>query len=150
MDQTVRPLLATAEQATAWLGLPAATIERLAFEGELPAVWVGNEPRFTYAALEQWAFEASTTMVRTLAPKERSPRRARTGLSPRVRFLVLRRDDYCCRYCGRRPPNVELAVDHIIPVVDGGPDDLDNLTTACVDCNTGKGRLPATEPLATP
>jgi hypothetical protein len=53
------------------------------------------------------------------------------------RFLVLKRDRYRCRICNRS--GVELEVDHIVPVSQGGTDRLDNLQTACRECNRGKG-----------
>ena len=59
--------------------------------------------------------------------------------SKRVRFDVFKRDEFTCQYCGRRTPDVILHVDHIIPRVDGGGDEIDNLTTSCEDCNLGKG-----------
>ncbi len=60
-------------------------------------------------------------------------------LQPKVRFAVLNRDGFSCRYCGRSAPDVDLHVDHVIPVARGGTNDLDNLVTACADCNLGKG-----------
>ena len=62
----------------------------------------------------------------------------RKPLSKRLRFMVLERDNFTCRYCGAKAPDVELQVDHVIPVAKGGADDPDNLVTACVDCNSGK------------
>ena len=32
-----------------------------------------------------------------------------------LRFDVLRRDNYTCKYCGAKAPNVQLHVDHVIP-----------------------------------
>ena len=63
----------------------------------------------------------------------------RVPIPPKVRFAVFNRDGFACRYCGRMAPEVELHVDHVIPVARGGTNDLDNLITACVDCNVGKG-----------
>ena len=63
---------------------------------------------------------------------------SRTGLSKRLRYEILRRDDHTCRYCGGRVPHVALTVDHVIPVALGGSDDASNLVAACVDCNAGK------------
>lgn len=63
------------------------------------------------------------------------------AISKRLRFLVFRRDGYCCQYCGKRPPSVTLEVDHRIPRCAGGSDSLDNLVAACWDCNRGKGPL---------
>jgi len=53
------------------------------------------------------------------------------------RFLVIKRDRYRCKICNRS--GVELEVDHIVPVSQGGSDRLDNLQTACLECNRGKG-----------
>lgn len=62
----------------------------------------------------------------------------RKALSKKVRFEVFKRDCFSCSYCGRSPPSVILECDHIDPVSKGGDNDLDNLTTACFDCNRGK------------
>lgn len=76
---------------------------------------------------------------------DRQPgRESRRDIGPKTRFDVLTRDAYRCQYCGAPAPEVRLHVDHIIPVIDGGSDDMDNLVTACQDCNLGKGRRPAT------
>jgi len=56
----------------------------------------------------------------------------------KLRFLVLERDNFTCKYCGRKAPNVELHVDHIQPKSIGGLDELTNLVAACRDCNFGK------------
>lgn len=60
------------------------------------------------------------------------------ALPKRVRFEVLRRDNFACRYCGAKAPLVELQVDHVIPRAHGGTDAKWNLTAACVECNVGK------------
>lgn len=56
----------------------------------------------------------------------------------RLRFEILRRDNYTCRYCGASAPDATLTVDHVIPRALGGADDPTNLVTACRDCNSGK------------
>lgn len=60
-----------------------------------------------------------------------------------LRFRVLLRDNFTCVYCGRNPKEdgVKLEVDHIIPKSRGGTDDIDNLVTACWECNQGKKDL---------
>lgn len=60
------------------------------------------------------------------------------SLSVRVRFQVLRRDKFTCQYCGAKAPDVQLEIDHVIPVVLGGSRELSNLRTACQACNAGK------------
>lgn len=56
-----------------------------------------------------------------------------------LRFEALRRDGFACTYCGARASTeVQLQVDHVVPVALGGQDVASNLVTACADCNRGK------------
>lgn len=58
----------------------------------------------------------------------------------KIRFEVLERDNFRCQYCGTGVKDgIQLHVDHIVPVCEGGTDDMSNLVTACIDCNRGKG-----------
>jgi HNH endonuclease len=66
----------------------------------------------------------------------------RRGLSKRTRFEVFKRDRFTCQYCGKRPPEVMLEADHVVPVKEGGEDGMENLTTACTACNGGKSAVP--------
>jgi DNA-directed RNA polymerase subunit RPC12/RpoP len=65
----------------------------------------------------------------------------RRAIGKRTRFEIFKRDAFTCQYCGGTPPGSTLHVDHIKPVVDGGTNDPDNLVTACLDCNLGKGAI---------
>lgn len=60
-------------------------------------------------------------------------------ISTRLRFSILHRDDFRCRYCGRGSNQIDLHVDHVHPKSKGGSDDPSNLVTACKECNLGKG-----------
>lgn len=60
------------------------------------------------------------------------------AISKRMRYEVLRRDNYACRYCGAAAPDAHLTVDHVIPKALGGGDEPANLVTACQPCNSGK------------
>lgn len=62
----------------------------------------------------------------------------RKGLGNSKRFKVFERDSYTCRYCGQKPPEVTLEVDHFIPVKEGGDNEMSNLITSCKECNRGK------------
>lgn len=59
-------------------------------------------------------------------------------VSKRLRFEILRRDQFRCRYCGTVAAERELRVDHVIPEALGGPTEPANLATACEPCNSGK------------
>lgn len=54
------------------------------------------------------------------------------------RFDILKKYNFTCVYCGRKAPDVQLQVDHIIPKSKGGSDDESNLTCSCWECNLGK------------
>ena len=62
----------------------------------------------------------------------------RSTLPKSLRHKILKRDRYTCQACGARAPDVELEVDHKIPISRGGKDEESNLTTLCKDCNRGK------------
>ena len=56
--------------------------------------------------------------------------------SPKIRNVILERDDYQCVVCGRgRKDGVELVVDHILPKDKGGTNDIQNGQTLCTEHN---------------
>lgn len=56
-----------------------------------------------------------------------------------ARRVVLRRDRYTCRSCGRRARQSALEVDHIRELASGGaPLDYSNLQTLCRPCHRAK------------
>jgi hypothetical protein len=59
----------------------------------------------------------------------------------RLRYEVLKRDNFRCVLCGNSPartPDLALHADHIIPFSKGGKTTLENLRTACFNCNIGR------------
>lgn len=66
------------------------------------------------------------------------------NINLRLRYLVLKRDNFKCVICGRSPakdPKIELQVDHIIPWSKGGETTVENLRTLCSECNLGKSDI---------
>jgi hypothetical protein len=57
-------------------------------------------------------------------------------ISEELKKRVLERDDYTCRYCGKRSHS--LHVDHVYPYSKGGETTINNLVTACSRCNLEK------------
>lgn len=60
---------------------------------------------------------------------------------PFTRRNLLRRDEARCQYCGRRPGQAELSIDHVVPRSRGGETSWENCVLACVRCNRRKGSL---------
>lgn len=63
-------------------------------------------------------------------------------LSKARRFEIFKRDRFTCQYCGRKPPEVVLHVDHVVAESVGGSSEDENLVTSCQDCNLGKSDRP--------
>jgi HNH endonuclease len=70
------------------------------------------------------------------------------AISKRLRFEVMRRDNFACRYCGAAADDAKLVVDAVVPEALGGSHkDPANLRTACEPCNSGKSATPPGAPL---
>ena len=55
-----------------------------------------------------------------------------------MRLTVLKRDDYCCRYCGRAVTLESANIDHVIAWKRHGATAVTNLVTSCSQCNQAK------------
>jgi len=83
--------------------------------------------------------DGSIQKFRSRAKPSTPASRERSAMKPDVRFAVLSRDAFRCRYCGRAAPDVALHVDHVVAIANGGKTEMGNLVAACADCNVGKG-----------
>jgi hypothetical protein len=73
-----------------------------------------------------------------------SKHKTKRDINWRLRFLVMRRDNFKCVACGRNPatnPEIILHVDHIESWDKGGETVFENLQTLCSVCNIGKSNL---------
>ena len=96
-------------------------------------------------ALEQFVGYANAQDARIPIPVETASGH-RTGRDPslRLRFGVMKRDNFCCRACGASPalqPGLTLHVDHVKAWSVGGETVEENLQTLCEACNQGKSNV---------
>ena len=65
---------------------------------------------------------------------------SKTVLSEAIRDIVRLRGGYCCEYCKSQDKfsPVHFTIDHILPLIEGGTNDLENLAYACMLCNRFK------------
>jgi hypothetical protein len=93
-------------------------------------------------ALTQFVVYANAQDARPPDPTEAaSGHRTSRDPSLRMRFRVLKRDNFSCRACGASPalkPGLSLHVDHIRAWSIGGETVDENLQTLCEPCNLGK------------
>ena len=95
-------------------------------------------------AFVRWANEGENPPPRTPFGMDRLARRTSRNINYRLKFLVMRRDNFKCRITGRSPatnPTVILEVDHIVPWDKGGETLMENLQTLAKDINIGKSNL---------
>lgn len=60
----------------------------------------------------------------------------RKTIDDELRWAILKRDHYTCRYCGST--DGPFHIDHVYPVSKGGETSYDNLVTSCPYCNGQK------------
>lgn len=59
-------------------------------------------------------------------------------LSDEEKEQIRKRDGYTCQCCFRHGKGIRLEIDHIIPVFQGGPANVENSQTLCKECNSKK------------
>lgn len=96
-------------------------------------------------ALAQFVVYANAQDARSPTPVEASSGH-KTSRDPslRLRFRVMKRDNFSCRACGASPvlqPGLSLHVDHIKAWSLGGETVGENLQTLCEKCNLGKSNV---------
>lgn len=64
------------------------------------------------------------------------------------RVKIFERDQYKCFYCEKQLTRFTATLDHIMPVAEGGGNDIGNLITACLHCNSRKQKRPVDDFLA--
>lgn len=105
--------------------------------------WINGLKQFVgYVNREQ---ETSSEITQQASEIRKAKRhKTQRDVNWRLRFLVMRRDNFKCKNCGRSPatdPSIILHVDHINAWTNGGETTLENLQTLCSKCNIGKSDL---------
>lgn len=99
---------------------------------DCPQIWRWGDGRggFVFRELERRIAVA----IDVAHPEPSKP--GRKSLGQGIRYRVMERDGFACRSCGVQ---LDLSIDHIIPLAKGGTDEIENLQTLCLTCNVRKG-----------
>ena len=126
--------------------IDAVGVDKVSVAGE--AIWPGSVQSYRLAVTaDEKLMPGRDQMTRRLYGDPDPLERSRGNSQSRKN--IIRRDGYRCVQCGRDVLDIELEVDHIVPVQDGGTDRRGNLQTLCVQCRyiktqqRGKGPLPS-------
>lgn len=87
---------------------------------------------------------SSEEAIKNLEIEPSTQHKTTRGVNERLRFIIMRRDNFKCKNCGRSPatdPTIILHVDHVEAWANGGETVLENLQTLCSKCNIGKSDL---------
>lgn len=118
-----------------WVGLVRLECAHCGKSFERPPSRVGTHQKLFFCSQE-----CNTAYSKKKYTIGNGSHKKRHGLKSDLRFSILMRDNFRCRYCGAcADDGVRLEVDHIMPRCHGGSDDESNLTTSCAPCNQGKG-----------
>ena len=77
------------------------------------------------------------SIIRHINLKEKGLRKRKT-IPKSLRHEIFKRDNYQCVECGATNNEIVLEIDHILPIKQGGTDELSNLQTLCEKCNLAK------------
>lgn len=87
---------------------------------------------------------SSEEAIQSLEIEPSTRHKTKRNINWRLRFIIMRRDNFKCKSCGRSPatdPSIVLHVDHKTAWANGGETILENLETLCSKCNIGKSDL---------
>lgn len=90
-------------------------------------------------ALREWA--SVVLMREALKDGLKLSGKLRKTIGQNTRYSVLHNAGFKCQACGAKPNkdnDVELQIDHVVPVILGGGNEVSNLQVLCSACNSSK------------
>ncbi|OHA91440.1 MAG: hypothetical protein A2758_01045 [Candidatus Zambryskibacteria bacterium RIFCSPHIGHO2_01_FULL_49_18] len=87
---------------------------------------------------------SSESSIASLQVESSTKHKTKREINWRLRFIVMRRDNFKCKNCGSSPAtdqSIILHVDHIKAWANGGETTQENIQTLCSRCNIGKSDL---------
>lgn len=103
--------------------------------------WTLGDPCLTiHGGMNRVSGEQSLIDLHPIVASRGHARQAVIDPAPALTNVALfARDRMLCMYCGDHFSRGELTRDHVIPLSKGGRDVWENVVSACLSCNVGKG-----------
>ncbi len=106
--------------------------------------WRGALEKFVSYINNEWSDSLSDFSEDEKKEIVNSKHKTSRTINWRLRFIVMKRDNFKCKVCGRNPatdPSIVLHLDHIKAWANWWETILENLQTLCSVCNIGKSDL---------
>lgn len=133
----IEGLVIGGEGARAILTLPGCDLSLDSYED------VDLLPEIHNLSVEEWSewLRLSDDPLVLVMPEKAFHRKIRWEISGAVQQKVWMADGLKCQYCGRKMGEVQLTIDHFVPLEMGGRNDASNYISACRKCNKDKGAM---------
>jgi 5-methylcytosine-specific restriction endonuclease McrA len=100
--------------------------------------WNKNHPERRREHRVKWQ-SANREKTQEYSRNQRARKKGNGGVITVQEWQDLKREyDYTCLCCKRREPEVKLELDHVLPLVLGGRNSIDNAQPLCKSCNSSK------------
>jgi len=106
---------------------------------ERSVLWTKNHPGVRQEAKKKWRLNNSDKVRIHQSNRKMRKKAGGGGLLPHDWKNILVRYGYKCLCCGKSGLNIELTIDHVIPLIKGGLHLKENIQPLCRTCNLRKG-----------
>ena len=105
---------------------------------ELQRKWRAANPERSRLAVKKWRSSNKDAVNANTARRRARLVGAEGSFTVAEWREIERKQDYRCLYCNKREPEIQLTIDHIIPLSKGGSNFASNLQGLCKSCNCRK------------
>lgn len=97
--------------------------------------------KITFYRKHGWKTNYETPEGRRIRSANRRARKRKAqGKFTKEKWEKLKKEyNYTCPICHKKEPEIQLTIDHVIPLINGGTNYISNIQPLCLSCNCKKG-----------